>query len=147
MIIMTDLIVPPASHLLYPGVAKNIDKLLSFRFTDEDGDEYSLAEMADPVKASGHCYDSALLVQQSGLIHGEGKTGEILRIVPEGEDDPDGWWHTAFSVPDHIQTDIVFDFTMRQFHPDLPFPYVGYSDQWVDIVEKYAGQGSLEFLW
>lgn len=144
---MADLTTSKYSRFVLPAVAENIEKLLNLRFTDEDEDEYSLADMADPVKASGHCYDSALLVQQSGLVFNNGPTGEILKVIPEGENDPDGWWHAAFSVSDHIGEDIVYDFTMRQFHPDLPFPYVGFADQWASTIEKYAGHGPVEFLW
>ncbi|MBG0738820.1 hypothetical protein IV500_05220 [Paeniglutamicibacter antarcticus] len=95
----------------------------------------TLGELGDPALALGNCWAA---------------TGELIEQVGASEFDVDwldeitirrarlGGQHVAVLAGDR-DGQFVIDFTARQFHPELPFPYVAGVDEWKAIVERASG--------
>lgn len=92
-----------------------------------------LNELGDPRLAQGNCWSI---------------TNEIIESVDAYDLDASNLDMIAISDRiDHVavlcnDTDRywVVDYTIRQFNPDLPFPYVGTTDDWKATVEQVTGR-------
>lgn len=98
---------------------------------DEVGNEYDKFQI--PSVASGYCR----VVTE--------KLGEMLNwtdveiIYTKHHNDPDGRYHRLNQYSDHFalyipEEGLILDYTMRQFDPATPFPYVGTVDAWKDLL-------------
>jgi hypothetical protein len=95
----------------------------------------TLGELGDPRLALGNCWAA---------------TNEIIEEV--GADEFGAEWldeitirrgrrggqHVAILAGDR-DGEYVIDYTARQFHPELPFPYVAGVDDWKAAVERTSG--------
>jgi hypothetical protein len=95
----------------------------------------ALGELGDPRLALGNCWAATNeLIEQAGAsAFGADRVDEItLRRRRLGGQ------HVALLVADADGTYVV-DYTARQFHPDLPFPFVAGVQDWLTAVEKASG--------
>ncbi|GAA4032759.1 hypothetical protein GCM10023063_15110 [Arthrobacter methylotrophus] len=95
----------------------------------------TLQELGDPRLALGNCWAA---------------TNEVIEEVGASEFGADwldeitirrnrlGGQHIAILAGDR-DGDYVIDYTARQFHPELPFPYVAGVDEWHAAVERASG--------
>ncbi|ACL42170.1 hypothetical protein Achl_4219 (plasmid) [Pseudarthrobacter chlorophenolicus A6] len=94
-----------------------------------------LEELGDPRLALGNCWAA---------------TNEVIEQIGAAEFGADwldeitirrarlGGQHVAILAGDRDGS-FVIDYTARQFHPDLPFPYVAGVDEWKVVVERASG--------
>jgi hypothetical protein len=94
-----------------------------------------LDELGDPRLALGNCWAA---------------TNEVIDQIGASEFGADwldeitirrkrlGGQHVAILAGDR-DGDYVIDYTARQFHPDLPFPYVAGVEEWKASVERASG--------
>lgn len=95
----------------------------------------NLKDMKDGPVAQGNCWAI---------------TNELIEIVPAAEFDASwtdeisittgarGLDHTALLVGDKKDVYVV-DYTARQFHQSLPFPFIAKVDEWKDTLSKVYG--------
>lgn len=95
-----------------------------------------LQELGDPRLALGNCWAATNeLIEEAGAgAFGAEWVDEITIRRPRL-----GGHHVAVLAGD-TEGLYVIDYTARQFHPDLPFPYVAGVKEWLDKITVTSGQ-------
>lgn len=95
-----------------------------------------LAELGDPGLALGNCWAATNeLIEQVGATEFGVEWLDEITIRRKRL----GGHHVALLAGDRDGT-YVIDYTARQFHPELPFPYVAGVDEWLAKVQAASGQ-------
>lgn len=127
---------------MYNGRMRVMDRIYQLVVPTPEPVICLVGDMSDPVNASGRCYETAHTVVQSGYLSG----GEIVILCPQNRNTNE-WWHAAVLIPNELTgSGTVYDFTARQFNPDLPFPYITDLDTWADCIEEHAQVGKIIIL-
>jgi hypothetical protein len=94
-----------------------------------------LAELGDPALALGNCWAATNeLIEEAGAAEFGVDWVDEITIARRRL----GGQHVAILAAD---TDgmFVIDYTARQFHPELPYPFVAGVEDWKAAVEKASG--------
>lgn len=105
---------------------------------DQVGTGY--AKYSNPDVAAGYCN----IVTAQVLDDLEWMGAQM--IYTAHTNDPDWRYSELGQYADHFAVYIdgtVLDYTMRQFHPDTPFPYVGTVDDWTALLSAAWEQEDL----
>lgn len=99
------------------------------------GDEWvTVADMADPAIARNNCWATSNEIYESGHIENIVHVEEVDIV---GVESP-GCTHYAVYLTDG-EEEVVMDFTVRQFSPDAPFPYVVPLTTWHAYMKHITG--------
>lgn len=95
-----------------------------------------LAELGDPRLALGNCWAATNeLIEQVGATEFGAEWLDEIMIRRKRL----GGHHVALLAGDRDGT-YVIDYTARQFHPEVPFPYIAPVDEWLAKVQATSGQ-------
>lgn len=103
------------------------------KILDICGDDYD--RYASPAVAKGKCWSiSEDICEKLAWT-------DIMYIHCAHDNDPDTRFITLGQHSDHYavyheDTNTVIDYTLRQFDPNTPFPFVGSPAQWLDVLER-----------
>lgn len=93
-------------------------------------------ELGDPRLALGNCWAATNeVIEQIGPTEFGAEWLDEITIRRSRL----GGQHVAILAGDR-DGHFVIDYTARQFHPDLPFPYVAGVEEWKTAVERASGQ-------
>lgn len=99
-------------------------------------DAVQLSELGDPRLALGNCWAATNeLIEQVGATELGAEWLDEITIRRRRL----GGHHVALLAGDQDGY-YVIDYTVRQFHPDFPFPYVAGVDEWLAKVASASGQ-------
>lgn len=98
---------------------------------DEVADDYNV--MTVPTRAAGNC--RIVTEEICGMLNWT----DVEVIYTTHHNDPAGRYHRLQQYSDHFavyipEEGLVLDYTMRQFDPATPFPYVGTVDAWKELL-------------
>jgi len=94
-----------------------------------------LVELADPQLALGNCWAATNeIIEEAGPVEFGAEWLDEITIRRTRL----GGQHVAILAGDR-DGEYVIDYTARQFHPELPFPYVAGVDEWKATVERASG--------
>jgi hypothetical protein len=100
----------------------------------------TLAELGDPRLALGNCWAATNeIIEEAGAVEFGAEWLDEITIRRTRL----GGQHVAILAGDR-DGDYVIDYTARQFHPDLPFPYVAGVEEWKASVERASGTSWVE---
>jgi hypothetical protein len=95
----------------------------------------TLAELGDPRLALGNCWAATNeIIEQVGASEFGAEWLDEITIRRRRI----GGQHVAILAGD-CNGEFVIDYTARQFHPELPFPYVAGVEDWKATVERASG--------
>lgn len=95
----------------------------------------TLAELGDPRLALGNCWAATNeLIEEVGAVEFGAEWLDEITIRRRRA----GGQHVAILAGDRDGY-YVIDYTARQFHPELPFPYVAGVEEWHAAVERASG--------
>lgn len=96
-----------------------------------------LDELGDPSLALGNCWAATNeLIEEAGSVEFDVEWVDEITISRRRL----GGQHVAILAADRDGMFII-DYTARQFHPELPYPFVAGVQEWKAAVEKASGTG------
>ncbi|HEX9227286.1 MAG TPA: hypothetical protein VF885_11635 [Arthrobacter sp.] len=96
-----------------------------------------LDELGDPLLALGNCWAATNeLIEAAGASEFGVDWVDEITIARRRL----GGQHVAILAADRDGM-FVIDYTARQFHPDLPYPFVAGIEDWMAAIEKASGTG------
>lgn len=96
----------------------------------------TLAELGNPRLALGNCWAATNeIIEEAGAVEFGAEWLDEITIRRTRL----GGQHVAILAGDR-NGDYVIDYTARQFHPELPFPYVAGIEEWRARIEAASGQ-------
>lgn len=98
-------------------------------------DTVRLDELGDPALALGNCWAATNeLIEEAGAAEFDVDWVDEITISRRRL----GGQHVALLAADRDGM-FVIDYTARQFHPELPYPFVAGIEDWKAAVEKASG--------
>jgi hypothetical protein len=95
----------------------------------------ALGELGEPRLALGNCWAATNeIIEEVGAVEFGAEWLDEITIRRARL----GGQHVAVLAGDR-DGDYVIDYTARQFHPELPFPYVAGVEEWKSAVERASG--------
>jgi hypothetical protein len=123
-------------------VAEEYENLDIANHSDVGEEWVTLGDMADPAIARNNCYIASSEIVQN--IDPAEFGAERLNVVSLTSKEANVTHGAVKATIDGKE--MIFDFTARQFDPELPYPYVADHDTWQKTIEKGYGFGEMEVV-
>jgi len=104
------------------------------------GENLTLKDMSDPINAQANCWAVANEIMEVSSPHDFG-ANELEIVSLQNEKD----YHAALYMTIG-KSEVVVDYTARQFDPNLPFPLVASLADWKTTIGNHLGHDTALFI-